>query len=96
MKEEGGEDVKKSRNRENRTKTPVRVPVGAPLGIHDCEGRELCMGDHILFLPTTYYGERDGVIDGIEARRVTVAMPRFETRYLPLDDGARMRVRRIE
>ena len=72
----------------------MRVPVGTPLGIHDCKGAEFHMGDRVLFLPTKYYGEREGTIEGIDGRRVIVAMPRYETEYLPLDDGARMRVRR--
>ena len=88
--------MKYNRNREYRTKKPVNIPLGTPLGIHDYNGAELRMGDFVTLLETPYYGERKGRIDEVaEKRFVRVALPNWYCHYLPLDDGAKMRIHKM-
>ena len=83
------------RERQYRTPKPRTVPNGTPLGIHDCNGAELCMGDFVMLLATPYRGERGGRINELEKRTVRVGLWRYESHPIPLDDGKRMHVRKM-
>lgn len=83
-------------SREHKTPKSKRVPNGTPLGIHDCNGDELCMGDYVVLLETPVQrGEFEGRINDLEKRKAVVALRRWETHALPLDDGERMLVRKM-
>lgn len=85
----------KTRNRERRTRKQKQYPDGAPLGIHDKNGAALCVGDFIR-LHSPMSGHRYGRLSGdIKRRTVTLDLPRWESKNIPLDDGMKQHITKL-